>query len=1154
MKQFLTLMDGMVEYRQMKEALQQGRVPISVSGASASHKTHIIASLTAQLDKPALVIVPDESTAIRFTADLSVLLGERVLHFPARDYVLLDVDGASGEFEHQRLGVLSELLQGTARVVVASAESACERTIPKETLKDSILTIDMDGSYDQEQVVKKLVAMSYQCRDQVEGICQFARRGGILDIFPPDRSEPVRIEFWDDEIDTMSTFQVDTQRRQDSIEQVTIPPAREVLYQSPQKLADLLRQQMAAQKGKAGVQVKEHLQRDIERLEGGLNPVSIDRYLPILYQPQTIFDYFEADALAFLCEPVSCKENFANAMAQHHEDVKMLMEQGILFRGCSVYYDDFTELCRKFCRCQSVMMDTFTRSLSDVPVRELVQLSASQLSTWSGEYAILKDDIEDYMKTGFCCVIFAGTPRGAQVLTEDLQKDFSAQLVRDVPSIDPGRIYVLEGTLSAGMEYPQLKLAVISHAKTGSSRKKPAKAKKGGIKNISDLNVGDYVVHVSHGIGIFEGIVKRDIHGVVKDYIKIRYAGSDMLFVPVTQLDLVTKYIGGKEDSVVKLNKLNSAEWAKTRARVKKAVKDMADELIKLYAKREAAQGYAFGPDTDWQNDFERRFPYDETDDQLRCIREIKDDMEKPSPMDRLLCGDVGFGKTEVAIRAAFKCVMDGKQCAVLVPTTILAWQHYQTFRKRMEGFPVKVDILSRFRTPREQEQVLEELRRGQVDIVVGTHRLVQKDVKFKDLGLCIIDEEQRFGVKHKESFKEMRNNVDVLTLSATPIPRTLNMAMSGIRDMSTIEEAPQDRQPVQTYVMEHDWGILVQAISKELRRGGQVFYLHNRVDTIDRCAATIQQFLPDATVVVAHGKMSEEQLSKVWKRLLDHEIDILVCTTIIETGVDVSNCNTLIIEDADRLGLSQLYQIRGRVGRSSRRAFAYLTVTKGKALTDVATKRLEAIREFTTFGSGFRIAMRDLEIRGAGNILGAQQHGHMEAVGYEMYLKMLSEAVAVAKGEKPEVQNTECLVDIRIGAHIPEDYIESLPQRIDIYKKIASVENEKDASDIIDELIDRFGTPPEAVKGLVDVSLLRNMAAGLGIREISQRTDSLLFYPETVDMQAASRLAAGLKGRVMLNAGAKPYLAVKVAKGEKPVDTMRLALTMMAGEAPPAK
>ena len=758
------------------------------------------------------------------------------------------------------------------------------------------------------------------------------------------------------------------------------------------------------------------------------------------------------------------------------------------------------------------------------------------------------------MKTGFCCVVFAGTPRGAQALAEDLRQDFSADLVQDVPAITPGKIYVLEGTLSAGMEYPQLKLAIISHAKTGVSRTRAPKQKKGGhIKNLSDLNVGDYVVHVSHGIGIFEGIVKREIHGVVKDYIKIRYAGTDMLFVPVTQMDLVTKYIGGKEEGVVKLNKLNSAEWAKTRARVKKAVKDMADELIKLYAKREASKGYAFGQDTDWQNDFERRFPYDETDDQLRCIQEIKADMERPVPMDRLLCGDVGFGKTEVAIRAAFKCVMDGKQCAVLVPTTILAWQHYQTFRNRMEGFPVKVDILSRFRTPREQEQVLEELRRGQIDVIIGTHRLVQKDVKFKDLGLCIIDEEQRFGVKHKETFKEMRNNVDVLTLSATPIPRTLNMAMSGIRDMSTIEEAPQDRQPVQTYVMEHDWGILTQAMNKELRRGGQVFYLHNRVDTIDSCAATIQKLIPDATVVVAHGKMSEEQLSKVWKRLLDHEIDILVCTTIIETGVDVSNCNTLIIEDADRLGLSQLYQIRGRVGRSSRRAFAYLTVTKGKALTDVATKRLEAIREFTTFGSGFRIAMRDLEIRGAGNILGAQQHGHMEAVGYEMYLKMLSDAVAVAKGEKPDTQATECQVDIRIGAHIPEDYIESLPQRIDIYKKIASVENDQDALDITDELIDRFGDPPESVKGLIDVSLLRNKAASLGIKEISQRTDSLLFYPEVVDMEAASRLAANLKGRVMLNAGAKPYLAVRVLKGEKPVDTMRLALDAMSPDAPRA-
>lgn len=1155
MKQFLSLLEQMQEYRQLKTALEQKRTPVAVTGAAASHKTNMIASLVSQLERRALVIVPDESTAIRFAADLSALLGEKAAHFPARDYVLLDVDGASGEFEHQRLGVLSAVLRNEVRVVVSSVESACERTIPVQKLQESILTIDRDECYDEEEIVQRLVAMGYQRREQVEGICQFARRGGILDIFPPNCSQPVRIEFWDDSIDTMSTFQVDTQRRQEEIDCITIPPAREVLFDSSEKLVQLLKKQADQQKGKAGLRVKEHLERDIERLDGGLNPISIDRYLPLLYEPATVMDYFEADAMTFLCEPISCKESFSNAMAQHHEDVKMLLEDGILFRGCSVYYDDFTNLCSKLCKRAGVLMDTFSRSLSEVPVKELVSLTASQLSTWGGEYAVLKDDIEDYMKTGFCCVIFAGTQRGAQALTDDLRHDFSADLVEDIPSIIPGKIYVTEGTLSAGMEYPQIKLAVLSHTKTGDSRKKPLKQKKGvNIKNISDLNVGDYVVHVSHGIGIFEGIVKREIHGIIKDYIKIRYAGSDMLFVPVTQLDLVTKYIGGKEDSIVKLNKLNSAEWAKTRARVKKAVKDMADELIKLYAQRAAAKGYAFSQDTDWQNDFERRFPYDETDDQLRCIAEIKADMEKETPMDRLLCGDVGFGKTEVAIRAAFKCVMDSKQCAVLVPTTILAWQHYQTFRKRMEGFPIKVDILSRFRTPREQEQVLEELRRGEIDILVGTHRLVQKDVRFKDLGLCIIDEEQRFGVKHKETFKEMRNNVDVLTLSATPIPRTLNMAMSGIRDMSTIEEAPQDRQPVQTYVMEHDWGILTQAMNKELRRGGQVFYLHNRVDTIDRCAATIQHFIPEAVVVVAHGKMSEEQLSKVWKRLIDHEIDILVCTTIIETGVDVSNCNTLIIEDADRLGLSQLYQIRGRVGRSSRRAFAYLTVTKGKALTDVATKRLEAIREFTTFGSGFRIAMRDLEIRGAGNILGAQQHGHMEAVGYEMYLKMLSDAVAVAKGEKPDSRTTECLVDVRIGAHIPEDYIESLAQRIDIYKKIASIQNDADALDITDELIDRFGDPPEAVKGLIDVSLLRNTAAQIGIKEISQRSDSLLFYPETVDMEAASRLAAALKGRVMLNAGAKPYLMVKTAKGEKPIDTMRLALEILSGSNPAQK
>ena len=642
---------------------------------------------------------------------------------------------------------------------------------------------------------------------------------------------------------------------------------------------------------------------------------------------------------------------------------------------------------------------------------------------------------------------------------------------------------------------------------------------------------------------MFEGIVKREIQGVVKDYIKIRYAGTDTLFVPVTQLDLVTKYVGVREDAAVRLSKLNSVEWQKTRARVKKAVEDMAKELTELYAKRMQVKGHAFSPDTDWQNDFERRFPYDETDDQLRCIEEIKADMERESPMDRLLCGDVGFGKTEVALRAAFKCVMDGKQCALLCPTTILAWQHSQTVRRRMEGFPVKVDLLSRFRTAREQKQVLDELRRGETDIIIGTHRLVQNDVKFKDLGLCIIDEEQRFGVRHKEKFKEMRANVD---LSATPIPRTLNMAMSGIRDMSILEEAPQDRHPVQTYVVEHDWGLVTQAIEREIRRGGQVFYLHNRVESIDSCAYKIQQLVPSARIVTAHGKMNEEQLSAVWRQLLDYEVDILVCTTIIETGVDVPNCNTLIIENADHMGLSQLYQLRGRVGRSNRRAFAYLTFKPDRELSDIATKRLAAIREFTSFGSGFRIAMRDLEIRGAGNILGSQQHGHMEAVGYDMYLKLLSDAVAEQRGEAPTHAATECMVDVRVGAHIPEEYIDNLAQRIDIYKKIAGIQTEEDALDLIDELIDRFGEPPEAVKGLVDVALVRNTASLMGIREISQRGDAVLLYPEVMDMQRAGALAVKLRGRVMVSAGAKPYITVKIPPGSEPLDTIREALAAM--------
>ena len=620
--------------------------------------------------------------------------------------------------------------------------------------------------------------------------------------------------------------------------------------------------------------------------------------------------------------------------------------------------------------------------------------------------------------------MLAGSEKTVPIIVSDLREQgIPALELKNDAQIIPRTVYVRTGSLSGGFDYPDIKCAAITQMKAINGKKKSTKKRKKGeeIKSLSDISSGDLVVHSMYGIGKFAGIKNLETNGVTKDYITIKYAGSDVLYVPVTQLDLVSKYIGPKDDSGVKLNKLNSMEWHRTRSRVKSAVKDMAEELTKLYAQRQMAKGFAFSEDNDWQNDFEERFDYQETDDQLRSIAEIKEDMQKPAPMDRLLCGDVGFGKTEVALRAAFKCMLDSKQAAILVPTTVLAWQHYQTAIKRFEHFPIKVELLSRFRKPREQKEILRELKRGTIDLIIGTHRLVQKDVEFKDLGLVIIDEEQRFGVAHKEKFKESFKGVDVLTLSATPIPRTLNMAMSGIRDMSVIEEPPQDRHPVQTYVIEHNDGVVAQAISKELRRGGQVYYIHNRIETIERTAAKIHELLPDARIGIAHGQISENELSEIWRQLIDHEIDILICTTLIETGVDVPNVNTLIIEDADRLGLSQLYQLRGRVGRSNRRAFAYFTFRRGKVLTEIASKRLNAIKEFTQFGSGFRIALRDLEIRGAGSVLSGRQHGHMEAVGYDMYLRLLNEAIAEQKGEAMPHSPEDCLVDISIDAFIPE-------------------------------------------------------------------------------------------------------------------------------------
>lgn len=1150
-KYFLEQLPAYTKIRAQLEADKHSK--IVVTGLSQVHKVVLANTLINEAGRAAVIITADEVSAVKMCEDLNSLSGERVaLHYPAKELIFRDLDGASREYEHERLRILEKLGEKTAKIVVASIEAALQHTMPPEELKSKTKVIKSGETLKVEELLHLLEAAGYEHRTQVEGVCQYAHRGGIVDFAPPGQSLPYRVEFWGDEIDQIARFEIDTQRRTENCDDAVITPAKETIYKSRSWFAARLRELMDDQKGKHAPAIKAEIEKDIERLESTLEPRNTDKYINIIYpEPATLLSY-TGESLLFLSDPIAAKQADINTRGLIMEDIKTLMLEGGLFKGCGTYTNDFDALLSHMEKQGGIVLDTFLRQFGKLPLDLLENIEASQLASWSGDFNFLAEDLESYTKSGYTTVVVLGNERGAKVLVSDLlDKNFDARYCEEVAAAAPGKVLVTVGGISDGFEIPALKLAVIHHGKAQSlpkSRRSKGKKKNADpIQSLSDLTVGNYVVHTTHGIGVYEGIIKKELHGIVKDYIKIRYAGTDMLYVPITQMDLISKYIGAGDEGRVKLNKLNSADWQKTKQRVKKAVAEMAEELILLYAKRAAARGFQFSEDNEWQREFEQRFEFEETDDQLRCVEEIKGDMQKVTPMDRLLCGDVGFGKTEVAIRAAFKCVMDSKQCAVLVPTTILAWQHYQTFTKRMEHYPIRIELLSRFKTPKEQKEIIADIKKGLVDIVIGTHRVIQKDIIFKDLGLAIIDEEQRFGVAHKEKFKEQFTAVDMLTLSATPIPRTLNMAMSGIRDMSLIEEAPMDRHPVQTYVMEHSWEVIRTAIERELRRGGQVFYLHNRVDNIESCARKLQELVPDIRVVTAHGRMGEEELSRVWQKLMEHEIDVLVCTTIIETGVDVSNCNTLIIENADRMGLSQLYQLRGRVGRSTRRAFAYFTFTRDKELTEIATKRLTAIKEFTSFGSGFRIAIRDLEIRGAGNILSGQQHGHMEAVGYDMYLKLLSEAVTEQRGEKPQRQATECTMDLNISAHIPERYIEDPAARIDIYKKIAAVRSAEECSDVIDELIDRFGEPPKAVVGLLDVALVRGKASVLGIKEISQKGgDNVFFYPEQLDMPLVAALAAKFKGRVMLTAGVKPYMAIKIPKGRNALDTIDETLDAM--------
>ena len=1135
MKCLFDILKNEPDYARLLKSVKNGDLPVASSGLSNVHKALVCAALNSHLNSKILLVTPDEQTAVSLKSDLESM-GLNCLVFYSRDYNTERVTGYSKEYEHRRVDTLSRVLDGGFDVLLAPVDAALQYTLPPHILSRNTITVKSSDSIDITSFCESLVDAGYVRSELCEGVGQFSVRGGIIDVFATGNDYPVRIELWGDEVDSLSFFDVESQRRGENIDTIKIYPANEFPFNAKelsQKLNDYLKSAKKLTDKQIGF-----INQDISALDAALS-VSPDLYIPFLYEKAaTIFDY-TTDCITVVCESGNINERLKSIFTIEKEEISALLESGKLCPMSAKMRLDSAELYAKF--ENAVYFENFPRTSYEIPLKELVSFNFKRSTAWGGDISVLIDDISYMLHIGGTVVVLAGEAKAARVLTAELNdRKINAVFLENPNEIKSGGVYVTVGGLSGGFEIPMCKLCVITHRHIAAEGKLIRRKYKDGkqINSIDELTKGDYVVHASHGIGIFDGINQIKNGGITKDYIKIKYAGTDTLYVPVTQLDLVSKYIGAAEDSGIRLNKLGGSEWQRTRARVKKAVRDMAKQLTELYAKRMATKGYAFGEDTDLQSGFESRFEYEETDDQLRCIDEIKRDMERDVPMDRLLCGDVGFGKTEVALRAAFKCVSEGKQCALLVPTTILAMQHYNTVLRRFGDLPLTVKLLNRFVPKREQEKTVSGLKSGRVDMVVGTHRLISKDVSFKNIGLVIIDEEQRFGVAQKERLKELYPFVDILTLSATPIPRTLNMAMSGLRDMSTIDEAPNDRHPVQTYVLEQNDGVLLDAINRELRRGGQVYYLHNRVDSITRRAAKLKEQLPNARIGIAHGKMSEDELSDIWQKLLEHEIDVLVCTTIIETGVDVPNANTLIIEDADRMGLSQLHQLRGRVGRSPRRAYAYFCFKRNREISETATKRLEAIRQFTEFGSGFKIAMRDLEIRGAGSILGGEQHGNMEAVGYDMYLKLLADAVNEEKGIESH-EELSCVIDLNISAHIPERYIESLPARLGIYRRIADIKDEGDVQDVIDELCDRFGEPPRAVMGLIEISLLRSKATAACITEITSTPTTAVLHTPKIDMQTAAKLSDEFKSAFALSPSGEPAYIIRLTNGLKLTDAV---------------
>ena len=1138
----------------IRSALQTGRHrPVTATGLSDGAADVFLPALAEDFaDMCILILTPEEKDAAA-TASLLQGAGLPALQYPARDYNFNNIT-ASHDYEHQRLRVLSSLLfDAEPLIITATPEAALQITMPEKLLTALTVTIDINTRIDTEKLAASLSASGYVRGELVEGPGQFAVRGGIVDIYPP-AAAPYRIELFGDEIDRIGTFDVQTQRFTETVDgKIRIPPAREVTVSAEMRagLSSAIRRQikkLATSEGEHA-HAAEILTGELAVLDAGLEIDFADKYLPMIYpEGSCLTDYFSG--MMIIRSSQSCENKAEACAALLSQSITDMLGCGELFavkqnRGYLREWDAIAD-------CASVMpavyMDAFTAGgLSS----HTYNFSASHIPAYSGNMALLQEDLSNYVKNKYMTAILCATEVEQKEVIRALSDEGYTAAPADGAGIEfftsanQKPIAVLCGEFAAGFDLLSPKFALLNfsaaHRAGGHVRRRKSATKKKATEAIlsyADLEIGDLVVHTVYGIGQYTGIENITVDGTTRDYITIHYAGTDKLFLPVDQLDMVSKYIGAGSDSgAVKLSKMGGADWGRTKAKAKAATKEMAKELIALYAKRKRTKGIAFDPDDDMCRQFADSFEYEETEGQSTAIADIRRDMEASYPMDRLLCGDVGYGKTEVALRAAFKAVMSGYQVAVLVPTTILAFQHLQTFQSRLRGFPVEVDMLSRFRTPTQQAASLRKLRRGDTDIIIGTHRLISKDVTFSNLGLIIVDEEQRFGVEQKEKLKQIAPDVDVLTLTATPIPRTLNMAMGGIVDMSVLEEAPGLRSPVQTYVMEHDDGILLEAMRREMRRGGQVFYLKNRIESVYETAAKIARSLPEARVATAHGRMDRDELEEIWADLVKGEIDILVSTTIIETGIDVPNANTLIIENADRYGLSQLHQIRGRVGRSSRRAYAFLTYPKQKQLTEIAEKRLSAIKEYAAFGAGFKIALRDLEIRGAGNLLGAQQHGHMEAVGYDMYVKLLNEAVLEEQGEAPEAR-VECAVDIRCDAYLSKAYIPAAPQRMEMYRKIARITEYEDYEDILDELCDRFGEPPSASVNLCKIAHLRALGAKAGMKKIEERDGILRLVPETVHPNALSALAAAFPAaQIRMALGGESAVVCRFKKGTRVVD-----------------